>query len=319
MVDLPGGLADPDAVHAVRAASDRKAERPAAAVLEHPRLRRRCTFQPRGLAVHFHLHDARLDGYMVAYGPLSPPGAPLPLTAAPPTALPALRHGEKAGRPVPHAPSRRRVPSPARRPPAAPRAATTTASSSRIDISGGQPGMVLDEPDAQVAPAGKRHAASPAGGRARWWAPPRRSARRARAPCAAPPRRGRAPTRPACPAAGRIVGAADLEPGANAAVPSAPPAPDGTSSTSTRPVAGRKPWKGSSLVMRHSTAWPSRRTSSWPKERASPAATRNCHSTRSIPVTSSVTGCSTCSRVVHLQEVVLAVEVTGTPPCPTPT
>ena len=29
----------------------------------------------------------------------------------------------------------------------------------------------------------------------------------------------------------------------------------------------------------------------------SPAATRNCHSTRSRPVTASVTGCSTCSRV----------------------
>ena len=50
----------------------------------------------------------------------------------------------------------------------------------------------------------------------------------------------------------------------------------------------------SSALTRASIAWPvqrRRRASS-----ASPAATRSCSSTRSRPVTSSVTGCSTCSR-----------------------
>ena len=37
--------------------------------------------------------------------------------------------------------------------------------------------------------------------------------------------------------------------------------------------------------------------SSWASGAGSPAATRSCHSTRSVPVTSSVTGCSTWSRV----------------------
>ena len=38
-------------------------------------------------------------------------------------------------------------------------------------------------------------------------------------------------------------------------------------------------------------------TSSWAKRSGSPAAIRSCSATMSMPVTSSVTGCSTCSRV----------------------
>ncbi len=57
------------------------------------------------------------------------------------------------------------------------------------------------------------------------------------------------------------------------------------------------PPAGFSALMRTSMAWPLRCTSSWVNPRGSPAATLSCHSTRSSPVTSSVTGCSTWSRV----------------------
>ena len=49
--------------------------------------------------------------------------------------------------------------------------------------------------------------------------------------------------------------------------------------------------------MRHSIAWPRRTTSSWRSDSGSPAATRICSRTRSTPVTSSVTVCSTWMRV----------------------
>jgi hypothetical protein len=49
--------------------------------------------------------------------------------------------------------------------------------------------------------------------------------------------------------------------------------------------------------MRASMAWPRRRISACASGRGSPEAMRSCHSTRSIPVTISVTGCSTWSRV----------------------
>ncbi len=54
---------------------------------------------------------------------------------------------------------------------------------------------------------------------------------------------------------------------------------------------------GSSALMRHSSAWPLKVTSFWAKESGSPAATRICSLTRSRPVTSSVTPCSTWIRV----------------------
>ena len=71
----------------------------------------------------------------------------------------------------------------------------------------------------------------------------------------------------------------------------------GSARASTGPPVGRNPRAGSSAYTRASMAWPAMRTSSCPKASGSPAATRSCHSTRSRPVTSSVTGCSTWSRV----------------------
>ena len=59
----------------------------------------------------------------------------------------------------------------------------------------------------------------------------------------------------------------------------------------------KAPPVGSSALIRTSMAWPSRRTSSWVNPSGSPEATRSCHSTRSSPVTISVTGCSTWRRV----------------------
>ena len=76
-----------------------------------------------------------------------------------------------------------------------------------------------------------------------------------------------------------------------------------------RPVDGRKPFAGSSLVMRHSIAQPRGTMSSCLNGSRSPAAMRICHCTRSIPVTSSVTGMLDLEARVHLEEVELAVAV----------
>ena len=50
---------------------------------------------------------------------------------------------------------------------------------------------------------------------------------------------------------------------------------------------------GSSAFMRHSMACPENVMSFWAKDSGSPVATRICSFTRSRPVTSSVTPCST--------------------------
>ncbi len=66
-----------------------------------------------------------------------------------------------------------------------------------------------------------------------------------------------------------------------------------------RPVSGRNPFAGSSVVMRVCRAAPLTRTSSWrmPRSsRVSPEAMRICAETRSTSVTSSVTVCSTWMR-----------------------
>ena len=63
------------------------------------------------------------------------------------------------------------------------------------------------------------------------------------------------------------------------------------------PGAGAKFLAASSALMRHSIACPCQRTSSWPKASSSPAAIRICSRTMSTPVVSSVTQCSTCTRV----------------------
>ncbi|CAM5431261.1 hypothetical protein SGRIM128S_08675 [Streptomyces griseomycini] len=75
------------------------------------------------------------------------------------------------------------------------------------------------------------------------------------------------------------------------------PSPCGSRSFSTVPPEGRKPRAGSSAQTRASIAWPVSRMSACPNGSGSPAATRSCHSTRSSPVISSVTGCSTWRRV----------------------
>ena len=54
---------------------------------------------------------------------------------------------------------------------------------------------------------------------------------------------------------------------------------------------------GSSALMRHSMAWPRIWIARCVKGSFSPAAMRICICTMSMPVTISVTGCSTCTRV----------------------
>ena len=63
------------------------------------------------------------------------------------------------------------------------------------------------------------------------------------------------------------------------------------------PVAGKKSLEGSSAYSLASIADPFHSISSWLYPRASPRAILNCSYTKSLPVTSSVTGCSTCNLV----------------------
>ncbi|SHX09224.1 Uncharacterised protein [Mycobacteroides abscessus subsp. abscessus] len=67
--------------------------------------------------------------------------------------------------------------------------------------------------------------------------------------------------------------------------------------TLTGPGAGRKLRPASSPLMRNSIEWP-RGSGSSVNCSASPLAILNCSSTRSTPAVSSVTGCSTCRRVL---------------------
>ena len=62
----------------------------------------------------------------------------------------------------------------------------------------------------------------------------------------------------------------------------------------TVPEPGKKPASGRSAYTRASKAWPERVSWGCVRGSGSPAATRSCHSTRSMPLTISVTGCSTC-------------------------
>ena len=62
------------------------------------------------------------------------------------------------------------------------------------------------------------------------------------------------------------------------------------------PAAGRNSRSGSSALIRNSIAWPRVMTSVWLNPSGSPAAIRICVATRSIPVSISVTGCSTWIR-----------------------
>ena len=76
------------------------------------------------------------------------------------------------------------------------------------------------------------------------------------------------------------------------------PNPSAVRSPVIGPGQGRKaPPAGSSALTRTSMEQPSSAMSDCENGNGSPAAIRNCCSTRSMPVTISVTGCSTCSRV----------------------
>ena len=70
------------------------------------------------------------------------------------------------------------------------------------------------------------------------------------------------------------------------------PGPEGASQASIGPGVGRKPRAGSSALMRNSIAWPRGAGTESSLSRA-PSATRIIARTRSMPVVSSVTGCST--------------------------
>ena len=62
-----------------------------------------------------------------------------------------------------------------------------------------------------------------------------------------------------------------------------------------RPGAGKNERPGSSPLILNSIEWPRMTGSSNPSD--SPIAIRNCSRTKSIPLISSLTGCSTCKRV----------------------
>ena len=73
------------------------------------------------------------------------------------------------------------------------------------------------------------------------------------------------------------------------------PGPVGSDILVIRPGAGKKERPGSSPLIRNSMECPRITGSVYPS--SSPIAMRNCSRTKSIPVTSSLTGCSTCKRV----------------------
>ena len=75
------------------------------------------------------------------------------------------------------------------------------------------------------------------------------------------------------------------------------PGPVGSRYAPIVPGAGAKFLEASSALMRHSMAWPRRTTSSWAIDSFSPAATLMPSLTMSMPVTISVTQCSTWTRV----------------------
>ena len=75
------------------------------------------------------------------------------------------------------------------------------------------------------------------------------------------------------------------------------PGPPGTLKTWITPGDGTNV-SGSSALIRHSIEWPVKTTSACLKPSRSPAAIRICALTMSMPVTISVTGCSTWRRVL---------------------
>ena len=94
------------------------------------------------------------------------------------------------------------------------------------------------------------------------------------------------------------------------------PGPLGGRQRVTVPGVGRNPRPGSSPLIRNSTACP--RTAGVAASSRSPAATRNISRTRSTPVTSSVTGCSTWSRVLTSRNVAVPSSPSRTSTVPAP-
>ena len=73
----------------------------------------------------------------------------------------------------------------------------------------------------------------------------------------------------------------------------------------------------SSALMRNSMEWPWISGSSYPS--SSPAAMRNISRTRSMPVTSSETQCSTCRRVLTSRKEIVPSAATRNSQVPAPT
>ena len=77
------------------------------------------------------------------------------------------------------------------------------------------------------------------------------------------------------------------------------------------PGLGRKSASGSSALIRTSIAWPAKVTSACFSRSGRPSAMASCSATMSMPVTASVTGCSTWIAGVDLKEVELATACAG--------
>src|SRR5665648_798937 len=95
------------------------------------------------------------------------------------------------------------------------------------------------------------------------------------------------------------------------------PGPAGKRSRVIRPGDGRNPAETSSPLIRNSSECPRPATSVYPS--GSPAAIRSCSRTRSMPVTSSETGCSTCRRVLTSRKDTVPSEPTRNSHVPAPT
>src|SRR5665647_578327 len=95
------------------------------------------------------------------------------------------------------------------------------------------------------------------------------------------------------------------------------PGPEGKRSRVIRPGHGRNPAGTSSPLIRNSIECPRPATSVYPS--GSPAAIRSCSRTRSTPVISSETGCSTCRRVLTSRKETVPSEPTRNSHVPAPT
>src|SRR5258708_6435399 len=96
------------------------------------------------------------------------------------------------------------------------------------------------------------------------------------------------------------------------------PGPAGGSHVVSTPVDGLKFWSASSALMRHSIAWPFTQICSSEKLSGLPSASAICSFTRSMPVTASVTVCSTWMRAFTSMKYGLPAASTRNSNVPTP-